>query len=407
MNDTTIGAEARPFEGIKVIDLTHVLAGPFCAYQLAVLGADVIKVEPPGEPDQVRASGTDTALNRAGMGTNYLGQAANKRSITLDLKKDAGRDVLRRMVAGADVLLENYRSGAMAGLGLGYEDLKAVNPSLVYCSMTGYGQDGPMGPYTAYDGAVQAASGLMSVSGTPEVTPLKVGAPVVDYASGAMAAFAVASALFQRARSGLGQYIDCSMLDTALLMLTSTVTAYLYDGKLLSVPRGNDLPSANGCCYQTKDGLLMLAANNHRQHERLWTALGRPDLAALSSYEEIAAIEDTMKAELTRVFLTRAAGEWEETLKRHRSTGGAGAHHPRDPGARTARPPGRALSPLRHRPRRRQPGDRAGGGLQLRPRRPPRRHARRPPSASTPTRCWANSATVPDEIESLRRAGVV
>ena len=314
MNDTVIGPDARPFEGIKAIDLTHVLAGPFCAYQLAVLGADVIKVEPPGEPDQVRASGTDKVLNRAGMGTNYLGQAANKRSITLDLKKDEGCQILRRMVAGADVLLENYRSGAMARLGLGYEDLKAINPSLVYCSMTGYGQDGPMGAYTAYDGAIQAASGLMSVSGTPEVTPLKVGAPVVDYASGSMAAFAVASALFQRARSVFGQYIDCSMLDTALLMLTSTVTAYLYDGKLLSVPRGNDLPSANGCCYQTKDGLLMLAAHNHRQHERLWTALGHPDMAAQSSYEEIAIIKDTMKTELTRVFLTRTAAEWEEYL---------------------------------------------------------------------------------------------
>jgi crotonobetainyl-CoA:carnitine CoA-transferase CaiB-like acyl-CoA transferase len=171
-----------------------------------------------------------------------------------------------------------------------------------------------MGAYTAYDGAIQAASGLMSVSGTPEVTPLKVGAPVVDYASGTMAAFAVASALFQRARSGLGQYIDCSMLDTTLLMLTSTVTAYLYGGKLLSVPRGNDLDSAHGCCYQTKDGLLMLAANNPRQHERLWTALGHPDLAAQSSYEEWEAIEDTMKAELRRVFLTQTAAEWEEYL---------------------------------------------------------------------------------------------
>ena len=314
MTDQPLGAEGRPFEGIKVIDLTHVLAGPFCAYQLAVLGADTLKVEPPGEPDQVRESGTDKTLNRAGMGTNFLGQAANKRSMTLDLKKEEGREVLSRLVSGADVMLENYRSGAMAALGLGYEDMKAVNPSLVYCSMTGYGQDGPMGPYTAYDGAIQAASGLMSVSGTPELTPLKVGAPVVDYASGTMAAFAVASALFQRARSGLGQYIDCSMLDTTLLMLTSTVTAYLYGGKLLSVPRGNDLPSANGCCYQTKDGLLMLAANNHRQHERLWTALGHPDLAAQSSYEEIEAIEDTMKVELTRVFLTRTAAEWEEYL---------------------------------------------------------------------------------------------
>ncbi|MDP6787837.1 MAG: CaiB/BaiF CoA-transferase family protein [Rhodospirillales bacterium] len=314
MNDHTIGAEARPFEGIKVIDLTHVLAGPFCAYQMAVLGADVIKVEPPGAPDQVRQSGTDRALNRAGMGTNFLGQAANKRSMALDLKTQRGREVLRRMVAGADVLLENYRSGAMAGLGLGYEEMKAVNPSLIYCSMTGYGQDGPMGEYTAYDGAIQAASGLMSVSGTPEVTPLKVGAPVVDYASGTMAAFAVASALFQRSRSGLGQHIDVSMLDTSLLLLTSTVTAYLYGGKLLSVPRGNDLPSANGCCYQTKDGLLMLAANNPRQHERLWAALGHPDLAAQSGYEEWEGNEDTMKAELKRVFLTRTADEWEEYL---------------------------------------------------------------------------------------------
>ena len=314
MNDEPISAEARPFEGIKVVDLTHVLAGPFCAYQLAVLGADVIKVEPPDQPDQVRKSGTDKDLNRAGMGTNFLGQAANKRSMTLDLKTEKGREVLRRMTAGADVLMENYRSGAMAGLGLGYEDLKAVNPSLVYCSMTGYGQDGPMGPYTAYDGAIQAASGLMSVSGTPEVTPLKVGAPVVDYASGTMAAFAVSSALFQRSRSSLGQYIDCSMLDTSLLMLTSTVTAYLYGGKLLSVPRGNDLPSANGCCYQTRDGLLMLAVNNPRQHERLWTALGHPDLAAQSSYEEWEGIEDTMKAELKRVFLTQTADEWEEYL---------------------------------------------------------------------------------------------
>ena len=142
---------SRPFEGVRVIDLTHVLAGPFCAYQLAILGAETIKVEAPGEPDQAREGGSDRALNERRMGTLYLAQGANKRSITLDLKQPEGQEVLKRLVAGADVVIENYRSGALAALGLGYEDLKAVNPTLIYCSMTGYGQDGPKGEHTAYD----------------------------------------------------------------------------------------------------------------------------------------------------------------------------------------------------------------------------------------------------------------
>ena len=314
MDEGRIESDARPFEGIKVIDLTHVLAGPFCAYQLAVLGADTIKVEPPGEPDQVRQTGTDRALNRRLLGTNYLGQASNKRSMTLNLKTGKGREVLKRLAAGADVMLENYRSGALAALGLGYQDINALNPTIVYCSMTGFGQDGPKGKHTAYDTIIQAASGLMSVSGTPEVTPLKVGAPVLDYACGTMAAFAVASALFQRTRTGRGQFIDASMLDTTLMLLTSTVTGYLYNGAMLSVPRGNDFPSANGCCYRTADGLLMLAALNHRQHARLWNALGRPDLAKRSSYAEVEAVNDTLKEELSTILATRTADAWEDFL---------------------------------------------------------------------------------------------
>ena len=304
----------QPFEGIRVIDLTHVLAGPFCAYQLAILGADTIKVEAPGEPDQVRMGGTDRHLNGQLMGTNYLAQAANKRSITLDLKSDKGRDVLKRLARGADVLIENYRADAMDALGIGYEAMREINPSLIYCSMTGYGRTGPKGRHTSYDNVVQAVSGLMSVSGTPDLTPLKVGAPVLDYASGTMAAFAVASALFQRQRTGEGQHIDFSMLDTALMLMSSTLTGYFHNGTVLSVPRGNDFPSPNGCCYKTADGLLMLAAFNHRQHERLWTALDRPDLAARSSYDEIEAGGETMKAELTRIFATRSAAEWEVFL---------------------------------------------------------------------------------------------
>ena len=151
----------RPFEGIKILDCTHVLAGPFAAYQLAVLGADVIKVEDPNEPDQSRESGSDMALNKLRMGTGFLTQGSNKRSIALNLKTEGGREALKRLVRDwADVLVENYRPGAFKALGLGYEDLSKLKPKLVYASMTAYGQDGPRGNQTAYDMAIQATSGI-------------------------------------------------------------------------------------------------------------------------------------------------------------------------------------------------------------------------------------------------------
>src|SRR6201985_503303 len=152
----------RPFEGIRIIDITHVLDGPFAAYQLAVLGADVIKVEHPDDPDQSRGAGTDQALNRRQMGTSCLTQASNKRSITLDLKTEADRDVLRKLVATADVFVENYRPGAFEALGLGYEALAAINPRLIYASFSAFGQEGPRGMQTAYDHVIQAASGIMA-----------------------------------------------------------------------------------------------------------------------------------------------------------------------------------------------------------------------------------------------------
>ena len=215
----------RPFEGIVVVDITHVLAGPFAAYQLALLGADVIKVEHPTEYDQSRDSGGDRELNRQAMGTGYLTQGSNKRAITLNLKHPRGREVLRRLVARADVLVENWRSGAFPALGLGYADLEPLNPRLVYCSMTAFGQEGPRGEQTAYDPLIQATSGMMAMTGTPEVNPIKTGAPVVDYATGTMCAFAISAALFQRERTGRGQYIDSSMLDVALMLMGSHVTS--------------------------------------------------------------------------------------------------------------------------------------------------------------------------------------
>lgn len=304
---------ARPFEGIRVIDVTHVLAGPFAAYQLGLLGADVIKVEHPDDPDQSRASGSDLALNDANMGTYFLTQGANKRSLTLDLKTAAGQQILKRLVAGADVLVENYRPGAFAALGLGYEALAAINPKLVYCSISAFGQGGPRGKQTAYDHVIQATSGIMAATGTPEVNPIKFGAPAIDYATGTMAAFALAAALFQRERSGRGQRIDLAMLDVAMMLQASHVAGYLRTGHGAK-PSGNKHLHATNSAYATRDGLVMLGASNLRQQKRLWAALERPDMAKADNAARNAQ-RDEEEAVLSAIMLTRTADEWETFLQ--------------------------------------------------------------------------------------------
>ena len=304
----------RPFEGIKIIDVTHVLAGPFAAYQLALLGADVIKVEHPREYDQSRDSGSDRALNAQQMGTGYLTQGSNKRAITLNLKHEQGREILKRLVAGADVLVENWRSGAFPALGLGYDDLRPLNPRLIYCSMTAFGQDGPRGQQTAYDQLIQATSGMMATTGTPEVNPIKTGSPVIDYATGTMCAFAIAAALFQRERSGQGQYIDSAMLDVALMLMGSHITSYKRTGHEPK-PKGNRMERASSQLYQAKDTGLMIAASNRGQHERLFNALGRPDLAAQSGHEERDRLYEQQTEELGKIIAERTADEWEQHLQ--------------------------------------------------------------------------------------------
>ena len=303
----------RPFEGIRVIDVTHVLAGPFATYQLAVLGADVIKVEHPDEPDQSRGSGTDKALNRRNMGTSFLTQASNKRSITLDLKTERDRDVLKQLVATADVFVENYRPGAFEALGLGYGALAAINPKLIYASFSAFGQDGPRGSQTAYDHVIQATSGIMAMTGTAEVHPVKFGAPAIDYATGMTGAFALASALFQRERTGRGQRIDMAMLDVAMILMSSHITGYLRNG-VHPKPHGNRHPHATNGAFETRDGLVMLGASNLRQQRRLWTVLGRPDMIKRTN-DERDADHDREIAVLAEIMLTRSADEWEEFLQ--------------------------------------------------------------------------------------------
>ncbi|MFL6929719.1 MAG: CaiB/BaiF CoA transferase family protein [Xanthobacteraceae bacterium] len=303
----------RPFEGIRVIDVTHVLAGPFATYQLAVLGADVIKVEHPDEPDQSRGAGTDKALNRRQMGTSFLTQASNKRSITLDLKTESDREILRKLTASADIFVENYRPGAFEALGLGYAALSAINPRLIYASFSAFGQDGPRGPQTAYDHVIQATSGIMAMTGTEEVHPVKFGAPAIDYATGTTGAFALAAALFQRERTGRGQRIDMAMLDVAMILMGSHLTGYLRNGAHPE-PRGNKHPHATNSAYPTRDGLLMLGASNLRQQRRLWTVLGRPDMIKRSNDERDHG-RDREAAVLSELLQARSAQEWEEFLQ--------------------------------------------------------------------------------------------
>jgi crotonobetainyl-CoA:carnitine CoA-transferase CaiB-like acyl-CoA transferase len=304
----------RPYEGIKIIDITHVLAGPFAAYQMALLGADVIKVEHPTDYDQSRDTGGDRALNKQQMGTGFLTQGSNKRAITLNLKHEKGREILKKLVRDADVLVENYRSGAFRALGPGWDDLSPLNPRLIYCSMTAFGQEGPRGVQTAYDQLIQATSGMMAMTGTPEVNPIKTGAPVIDYATGTMCAFAISAALFQRERTGRGQYIDSAMLDVSLMLMGSHITSYLRSGNEPK-PKGNRMDRASSQLYEAKDAPLMIAAGNRGQHERLFRAVGRPDIAAQSTHDEREELYDKQTEELQKIIAQRTADEWEQHLQ--------------------------------------------------------------------------------------------
>ncbi|HVE49227.1 MAG TPA: CoA transferase [Casimicrobiaceae bacterium] len=293
----------QAFAGIRVLDLTHVLAGPFCTYQLAVLGADVVKIESPDEPDCARGRGPDAMQNAAGLGLNFQVQGGNKRALALDLKHPRGRDILMRLIAKADVLVENYRAGALALLGVSDDVIASANPALVHCSLTGFGQRGPRAQVNAYDNVIQATSGVMTRTGTQASGPMKTGASFVDYAAGWCAAFAIAAALFQRARDGQGQRIDCAMFDAALTMMGPELAASLAGGEAL--PREAGLG-----CYETTDGQVMLGAFTPKQNRKLWQALGRPDFADLEDWPALWSHAGEMREALEQRLRERGSERW-------------------------------------------------------------------------------------------------
>jgi crotonobetainyl-CoA:carnitine CoA-transferase CaiB-like acyl-CoA transferase len=297
--------------------MTNVLAGPYAAYQLALLGADVIKVETPHGGDLARQLGASAELNQRLLGISFLAQNAQKRSLTVDLKKPGGAEVLRRAVADADVLLENFRPGVLERLGFGWEVLRGINPRLVYAAISGFGQTGPLRGKPAYDQIIQGSSGMMSVTGTAETAPLRAGYPIADTLGGLAAAFAISSALLGRERTGVGSVIDVSMLETAATAMGWVVSNHLVAGtdpRPLGNDNGTAAPSGT---FATGDGALNIAANKQEQFESLCTLIGRDDLAGdprFAGREDRKTHRAALTREIERALSARGAAEWEALL---------------------------------------------------------------------------------------------
>lgn len=303
-----------PLNGIRVLDLTNVLAGPFCCHQLAHLGADVIKVEVPGSGDLARVLGADPELNAALMGVSFLAQNAGKRSVTINLKSPDGVALLKRLVERADVLVENFRPGVMNRLGVGPDVLRAVNPRLIYCAISGFGQDGAWRDRPAYDQIVQGASGVMSVTGTEEGGPMRAGYPVCDTVGGLTAAMAICAALNAPKR---GTVIDVSMLEATLATLAWAVSNHLIAG-VAPARHGNENPtSAPSGAFRVADGLINIAANKDEQWRGLARHLGREDLLGdpdFATREDRKRNRLRLRAELETVLVTRPGRDWVQEL---------------------------------------------------------------------------------------------
>jgi len=308
----------RPLSGIRVLDLTNVLAGPYCSYQLMLLGAEVIKVELPGHGDLARHLGPDPELNEAGLGASFLAQNAGKKSVQLNLKDPADQLAFADLVRDADVLLENFRAGVLARLGFGWPDpLRSLNAGLVYCAISGFGQTGPMRHAPAYDQIIQGLSGMMSITGTAEVSPLRVGFPICDTVGGLMAALGIAAALAGRSRTGEGCFLDVSMLEAAISAMGWTVSNYLVCGVPPEPMGDQNATAAPSGTFEAADGPLNIAANRQEQFEALCHQVGRPELITdprFADRESRKGNRDALNAELNAALRSRPALDWERLL---------------------------------------------------------------------------------------------
>ena len=313
-------------DGIRVLDLTNVLSGPFATLHLSLAGAEVIKIENPTDGDLARKLGAVPKYNQMLMGTSFLAQNANKKSLTLNLKSAEGKEIFRKLAATADVIVENFRPDVMKRLGLSYEDLSTVNPKLIYCAISGFGQTGPDALKPAYDQIIQGLSGEMAINGDDRLNPLRAGFPVCDTVGGLNAAFAIMGALFYRERTGEGQFIDVSLLDS-IMPLMGWVVANLMIGGQQPVLMGNDnFTAAPSGIFRTRDGYINIAANKQEQWEAVVDVLGVPELKTDARFQE----RDTRKKnrkELTPLLEARLTERdtdyWVEALNKQDVPSGA------------------------------------------------------------------------------------
>ena len=303
-------------DGVRVLDFTHVHAGPLCTYQLALMGADIIKVEAPGNGDQMRSMGQQLA---PGMSPGFLGQNASKRSIALNLKTDDGVRVVHRLMEDADVVVINMRPGTADRIGIGYETARTVNPSIVYCAISGYGQEGPEADRPAMDHLIQGESGMFMATGT-EDQPVRVGFAIADAGTAVIASSAILGALVRKGREGSGAFLDVSMLESCMALMGLNYYNFFATGKV--GPRVGPNPLAqigSAGTWKTKDGVLLVNANNQRLFERMARALGRGDLLEDDRFRDLNASgkhRDELRAILGEIFSTDTANHWDGVLRK-------------------------------------------------------------------------------------------
>ena len=305
---------AAPLDGIRVVDLSRVVAGPYCTMTLGDMGADVVKIEQPGRGDESRAFGPPFL---GGESPYYLSINRNKRSCTVDLKHEAGRAVVRRLIAGADVVIQNFRPGAAARLGLDYEAVAARRPEVVYCSISGFGEGGPDADRPGYDLIVQGESGLMDLTGEADGPPTRIGTSIADLTAGMMAAQGILLALYARRTTGRGQHVRVAMLDAVASLLTYNAGNYFASGEV-PTRRGNDHPSV--VPYQTlraRDGWMNLGIANDSLWVRYCDAVGRPDLRddpRFATAPERVRHRDVLVPIVVEITAGRTVAEWMDVL---------------------------------------------------------------------------------------------
>ncbi len=309
------GASSLPLQAMRVLDVCQVMAGPFCCMLLGDLGADVIKVEPPDGGDQARRAMGFKLKGDDSLG--FLNMNRNKRSITLDLKSEAGRNVFFRLARTADVIVENYRPGAMKKLGVDYEALCAVNPGIIYASISGFGQSGPWADRPGFDLIAQAASGIISVTGDPAGPPARAGVPVTDIGCSLFTIYAILAAYIGRQATGRGQYIDASLYEAGIAFAIWDISEYWGTGRVPGRLGTANRMAAPYEAVRAKDGYFVIGANNDQLWLRLCEALERPDLAANPSYKTNAdrlANREALAVDLEKTFVTRNRDDWVSLL---------------------------------------------------------------------------------------------